>query len=65
VGADVFGVVGRDGGHTAQFATACVIVPPLFPSRVTPQTEGLCAVIWHLLVTHPALAQTTTKWESI
>jgi D-sedoheptulose 7-phosphate isomerase len=65
VGAAVFGVVGRDGGYTAQRATACVIVPPQFPSRVTPHTEGLCAVIWHLLVSHPALAQTTTKWESI
>jgi D-sedoheptulose 7-phosphate isomerase len=65
VGADVFGVVGRDGGHTAHQATACVIVPPQFPSRVTPHTEGLCAVIWHLLVSHPALAQTPTKWESI
>jgi D-sedoheptulose 7-phosphate isomerase len=65
VGADVFGVVGRDGGYTAQRATACVIVPPQFPSRVTAHTEGLCAVIWHLLVSHPALAQSTTKWESI
>ena len=65
VGADVFGVVGRDGGHTAHQATACVIVPPQFPSRVTPHTEGLCAVIWHLLVSHPALAQSPTKWESI
>ena len=65
VGADVFGVVGRDGGHTAHQATACVIVPPQFPNRVTPHTEGLCAVIWHLLVSHPALAQTPTKWESI
>lgn len=65
VGAAVFGVVGRDGGHTAQRATACVVVPPLFPSRVTPHTEGLCAVIWHLLVSHPALAQSGTKWESI
>jgi D-sedoheptulose 7-phosphate isomerase len=65
VGAAVFGVVGREGGYTAQRATACVIVPPLFPSRVTPHTEGLCAVIWHLLVSHPSLAQSTTKWESI
>ena len=65
VGADVFGVVGRDGCHTAHQATACVIVPPQFPNRVTPHTEGLCAVIWHLLVSHPALAQTPTKWESI
>jgi D-sedoheptulose 7-phosphate isomerase len=65
VGASVFGVVGRDGGHTAQRATACVIVPPLFPNRITPHTEGLCAVIWHLLVSHPALARSATKWESI
>jgi D-sedoheptulose 7-phosphate isomerase len=65
VGAAVFGIVGRDGGHTAQRAKVCVIVPPLFTSRVTPHTEGLCAVIWHLLVSHPALAQTATKWESI
>jgi D-sedoheptulose 7-phosphate isomerase len=65
VRAAVFGVVGRDGGHTAQRATVCVIVPPTFPTRVTPHTEGICSVIWHLLVSHPALAQSTTKWESI
>jgi D-sedoheptulose 7-phosphate isomerase len=65
VGASVFGIVGRDGGYTAQRANVCVIVPPLFSSRVTPHTEGLCAVIWHLLVSHPVLAQTSTKWESI
>jgi D-sedoheptulose 7-phosphate isomerase len=65
VGAAIFGVVGREGGHTAQRASACITVPPLFPNRVTPHTEGLCAVIWHLLVSHPALAQASTKWESI
>lgn len=65
VGASVFGVVGRDGGYTAQVADAAVVIPPLFPSHVTPHTEGLCAVVWHLLVSHPALAQQTTKWESI
>jgi D-sedoheptulose 7-phosphate isomerase len=65
VGAKVFGVVGRDGGHTAQAATATVIVPPLFADRVTPHTEGLCAVIWHLLVSHPSLQLTPTRWESL
>jgi len=65
VGASIYGIVGRDGGYTAQKANACVVIPPLFPDRVTPHTEGLCAVIWHLLVTHPALAVTTTKWESV
>ena len=65
VGAKVFGVVGRDGGFTAQAADACVIIPPLFKDRITPHTEGLCAVIWHLLVSHPALQRKTTKWESV
>jgi D-sedoheptulose 7-phosphate isomerase len=65
VGAKVFGVVGRDGGFTAQAADACVVVPPLFAERVTPHTEGLCAVLWHLLVSHPALKKTPTKWESV
>jgi D-sedoheptulose 7-phosphate isomerase len=62
VGAKVFGIVGRDGGFTAQSADACVVIPPLFPDRVTPHTEGLCAVLWHLLVSHPALKTMPTKW---
>ena len=63
--ADVFGVVGRDGGYTAAVATQCVVIPPLADARITPHTEGLCAVVWHLLVSHPALQQTATKWESL
>lgn len=62
VGAAIVGIVGRDGGYTAQVADACVVVPPLFPDRVTPHTEGLCAVIWHLLVSHPVLQVNATKW---
>ena len=65
VGSEVFGIVGRDGGVTASVADACVIIPPLFQDRVTPHTEGLCAVIWHLLVTHPALVAAATRWEAI
>jgi D-sedoheptulose 7-phosphate isomerase len=64
-GARVFGVVGRDGGYTRKVADASVVIPPLHPDRTTPHTEGLCAVVWHLLVTHPALARTPTKWESV
>jgi D-sedoheptulose 7-phosphate isomerase len=63
--ASVFGIVGRDGGFTAKVADACVVIPPLFADRVTPHTEGICAVVWHLLVSHPALAITATKWESV
>jgi D-sedoheptulose 7-phosphate isomerase len=65
VGARVFGVVGRDGGFTARTADACVVIPPVFPERITPHTEGLCAVVWHLLVSHPALQVASGKWESV
>jgi D-sedoheptulose 7-phosphate isomerase len=61
----VFGIVGRDGGTTAKLARACIVIPPLFPAHITPHTEGLCAVIWHLLVSHPALARAATRWESL
>jgi D-sedoheptulose 7-phosphate isomerase len=64
-GAAVFGIVGRDGGFTRQAAEACVVIPPLFEDRITPHTEGLCAVIWHVLVSHPDLQRTGTKWESM
>ena len=64
-GARVFGVVGRDGGYTSKVADASVVIPPLYADRTTPHTEGLCAVVWHLLVTHPDLARAPTKWESV
>ena len=64
VGATIVGVVGRDGGHTAQVADACVIVPTVNPANVTPHTEAFQAVVWHLLVSHPALKVAQTKWES-
>jgi D-sedoheptulose 7-phosphate isomerase len=65
VGAGIFGVVGRDGGYTRQVADACVLIPTAAEERVTPHTEGLCAVVWHLLVSHPALQVEPGKWESL
>lgn len=65
VGARIAGVVGRDGGHTAQVADACVIIPTVNPDHVTPHTEAFQAVIWHLLVSHPRLKAAPTKWESV
>jgi D-sedoheptulose 7-phosphate isomerase len=65
VGAKVFGIVGRDGGYTKQVADACVVVPTVASERVTPHTEGFAAVVWHLLVSHPALQRNATKWESV
>jgi D-sedoheptulose 7-phosphate isomerase len=64
-GAGIYGIVGRDGGATAALADACVVIPPMYAAHVTPHTEGLCAVLWHLLVTHPALAREATRWESL
>jgi D-sedoheptulose 7-phosphate isomerase len=63
--AHIFGIVGRDGGYTAQAAQACVVIPTVSAGRVTPHTEGLCAVLWHLLVSHPLLQRHGTKWESL
>ena len=64
VGAQIVGVVGRDGGYTAQVADACVIVPTVNPEAITPHTEAYQAVVWHLLVSHPSLKVAPTKWES-
>ena len=64
VGASIVGVVGRDGGHTARVADACVIVPTVNPDTITPHAEAFQAVVWHLLVSHPKLKVAPTKWES-
>jgi D-sedoheptulose 7-phosphate isomerase len=65
VGAAVVGIVGRDGGATAKVAEACVIIPPVAPQAITPHTEAFQAVVWHLLVSHPALKMRATKWEAV
>lgn len=64
-GVQVVGVVGRDGGYTAQAADACVVIPTVNPEATTPHTEAFQAVVWHLLVTHPLLKTAQTKWESV
>lgn len=64
VGATVVGVVGRDGGYTAQAADACVIVPTVNPDHITPHAEAFQAVVWHLIVSHPSIKAAQTKWES-
>jgi D-sedoheptulose 7-phosphate isomerase len=68
-GAHIFGIVGSiaalNGGFTRQSAEECIVVPALALDRITPHTEGLCAVLWHLLVSHPLLQRAQTKWESV
>ena len=65
VGASVTGIVGRNGGFTAQAADACVVIPTVDAQLITPIVEGLAAVVWHLLVSHPALAMSKGHWEQI
>ncbi len=65
VGATICGVVGRDGGYTAQVADTCILVPVVNPSTITPHTESFQAMIWHLLVSHPKLRVAEMKWESV
>ena len=64
VAAKVIGIVGRDGGYTAQVADACVKIPVLNQRHITPHSEALQAIVWHLMVSHPMLKQIETKWES-
>ena len=62
VGARVTGIVGRDGGYTAQKADVCLVVPTVNPSTVTPHSESFQTVLWHLMVSHPKLKSNPTKW---
>jgi D-sedoheptulose 7-phosphate isomerase len=64
VGARIFGIVGRDGGYTAQVADQAIVIPTLSADTVTAHAEAFQAVIWHLLVSHPAMRQNEMKWES-
>lgn len=65
VGARVVGIVGRDGGYTAQVADACVVIPTISGDNVTALVESFQAVIWHLIVSHPRLRKNEMKWEQL
>ena len=65
IGAKICGVVGRDGGYTAQVADACIVGPTVNEANITPHTEAFQAVVWHLLVAHPILLANEMKWESV
>lgn len=61
-GLKIFGVVGRDGGYTKQFGNSVIVIPTVADARVTPHTEAFQAVVWHCIVSHPALQIQKTKW---
>jgi D-sedoheptulose 7-phosphate isomerase len=62
VGSKIIGIVGRDGGYTAQHSDCCIIIPTVNPNSVTPHSESFQSVIWHLMVSHPKLKSNSTKW---
>lgn len=61
-GAKVFGIVGKPDGYAAKNGDIVVVVPPISPERVTPHSEAFQAVVWHCLVSNPALQKNATKW---
>ena len=64
-GAAIVGIVGRDGGYTAQIADVAIVIPTVNVANVTPHSEAFQAVVWHLWVSHPRLKLAETKWESM
>ena len=65
VGSKITGIVGRDGGFTRKVADACIVIPTVDESMVTPHTEGFQAIVWHLIVSNPILQRAEAKWESL
>lgn len=65
IGARCIGIVSRDGGYTAQVADVCILIPVVNSDNITPHAEAFQAVVWHLIVSHPNLKKSQTKWESV
>jgi D-sedoheptulose 7-phosphate isomerase len=64
-GSAILGIVGRDGGYTAQVADVAIVIPTVNPANITPHTEAFQAVVWHLWISHPTLKVAETKWETM
>jgi D-sedoheptulose 7-phosphate isomerase len=64
-GLKIFGIVGRDGGHTKKVGDWVIVVPTVDAKAVTPHAESFQAVIWHCLVSHPKMMMQANKWEGL
>jgi D-sedoheptulose 7-phosphate isomerase len=64
-GLKIYGIVGRDGGYTKEVGDEVVVVPTVEKDLITPLAEAFQGVIWHALVSHPALKAKPCKWESV
>ena len=49
-GTKVIGIVSRNGGYTKAVSDACVLIPVVDESRITPHAEGWQGIVWHLMV---------------
>jgi D-sedoheptulose 7-phosphate isomerase len=65
VGAKIIGIVGRDGGYAGRIGDAIVVIPPINPLTITPQTESFQSLVWHLIVADPQIQLNPMKWESV
>lgn len=61
-GMKIYGVVGRDGGYALKCGDRVVLVPDVANELVTPISEAFQGIVWHALVSHPALQIQHTKW---
>src|SRR5437588_2114070 len=64
-GSAILGIVGRDGGYSANVADVAIVIPTVNTANVTPHTEAFQAVVWHLWISHPTLKRAETKWETM
>jgi D-sedoheptulose 7-phosphate isomerase len=62
VKAKICGIVGKNGGYTNKMANYCLRIPSKNPKLITPHAEGMQAVMWHLIISHPKIQLNKTKW---
>ena len=62
VGAKVFGIVGKSDGYAFSNSDVCVHIPIVNKSHITPHSEAFQSVVWHCIVSHPAIKTNPTKW---
>ena len=62
IGASIIGVASKDGGFLKKTGDAVLIVPTIDSSYITPITEGIQSLVWHLLVSHPKLVINSPVW---
>ena len=58
----IVSIVGKKGGYANVKATKSLVIPIINNKNITPHSESMQAVIWHLIITHPKIKVNKTKW---